>query len=53
VKRINWLLIDKEDELRYRSLKVGDDILKTEGIEEEEVEEDPVKKNVEWNLKLI
>jgi|LauGreDrversion4_2_1035121.scaffolds.fasta_scaffold834373_2 hypothetical protein len=25
VKRINWLLIEKDDELRYRSMKLGDD----------------------------
>ncbi len=35
VKRINWLLIDKEDELCYRSLKAGDDVMKTEGNDEE------------------
>ncbi|TNV77349.1 hypothetical protein FGO68_gene7993 [Halteria grandinella] len=25
VKRINWLLIEKDEELRYRSMKIGDD----------------------------
>jgi len=28
VKRINWLLIEKEEELCYRSLKVGDEVYK-------------------------
>lgn len=29
VRRINWLLIEKDEELRYRSMKVGDnDIFK-------------------------
>lgn len=30
VKRIHWLLIEKDDELRYRSLKVGDDVMKND-----------------------
>lgn len=24
VKRINWLLVEKDEELRYRSMKIGD-----------------------------
>ena len=31
VKRIFWLLIEKDEELRYRSLKVGDEVLKSDG----------------------
>ncbi len=49
VKRINWLLIDKEDELCYRSLKAGEDVLKTEGKDEEDSSEG-AKKYVERRL---
>ena len=37
VKRINWLLIEKEEELCYRSLKIGEEVLKTEGKDEEDL----------------
>ena len=37
VKRINWLLIEKEEELCYRSLKLGEEVLKTEGMDEEDL----------------
>ena len=36
VKRINWLLIEKEEELCYRALKVGQEVLLSEGKEDEE-----------------
>ncbi len=36
VKRINWLLIEKEEELCYRSLKIGEEVLKTEGKGDDE-----------------
>ena len=38
MKRINWLLIEKEEELCYRSLKIGEEVLKTEGRDEEDLE---------------
>ena len=33
VRRINWLLVEKDDELRYRSIKIGEeiDVLKKQG----------------------
>ena len=36
VKRINWLLIEKEEELRYRALKVGEEVLLSEGKNDDE-----------------
>lgn len=27
VRRINWLLIEKDEELRYRSLRIGEEIV--------------------------
>lgn len=31
VRRILWLLNEKDDELRYRSMKVGEEVLKADG----------------------
>ncbi len=36
VKRINWLLVEKEEELRYRALKVGEEVLLSEGKNDDE-----------------
>ena len=48
VRRINWLLIEKEEELCYRSLKIGPEVLKTEGDEESDL-----KVMVERRLDMI
>ena len=37
--RIHWLLVEKEEELSYRSLKVGDEVLLSEGKDEENLKE--------------
>ena len=46
VWRINWLLKEKEEELSYRSLKVGDEVLKNEGSEDN----DDMKKMIDRRI---
>ncbi len=45
--RIYWLLVEKEEELCYRSMKVGQEVLLSEGKDDEENLKDMIDKRLD------